>query len=245
MIDENNKYTKMQRDYYNSTADLMAKENHRKHNSNPDYYGILLSEVKNYPDFFKDKTALDFGCGCGRNVKNLIDLALWYRVDGCDISHDNIKRAKDYLIHNGVHGSKFFLHTTDGVSLHPIKDNQYDYVMSTIVLQHICVHEIRLSILKDIYRVLKTDGMFSFQIAKYNRFLSSRQFTDYFENNWDALKTNGKVDVSVDKPDDLIKELDQIGFKNISYDIRPEWDYKNEKYFTNGNEWIFVKCYKG
>ena len=46
------------------------------------------------------------------------------------------------------------LQVTDGVTVKPLLDNFYDFVMSTIVLQHIAVYEIRKSILSDIYRVL-------------------------------------------------------------------------------------------
>lgn len=48
-MDQNNKYTTMQKNHYNATADIMAIENHRSHDLNPDYYGLLLQAVKNDP----------------------------------------------------------------------------------------------------------------------------------------------------------------------------------------------------
>ena len=44
-----------------------------------------------------------------------------------------------------------------------LNTNEYDFVMSTIALQHICVYDIRYSIMKDIHRVLKDGGVFTAQ----------------------------------------------------------------------------------
>lgn len=242
-MDKNNQYTNMQRNYYDSTAHIMEIENHRKHNSNPDYYGLLLKEISDNPENWKNKVALDFGCGCGRNVKNLVELAPFNHADGCDISKENIEKTRQFLHNSNIEKNIYNLYTTTGISLDPIESNKYDFVMSTIVLQHICVHSIRLNLLKDIYRVMKDNGLFSFQMAQYNR-QGETNATYYFDDNWNAPGTNGMKDVSIDDPNDLIKELSEIGYKNISYVIRPDWDYNNEKYFENGNKWIFVKCYK-
>ena len=43
------------------------------------------------------RTALDFGCGVGRNVDNLLKLSDWRRVDGCDISQENLIRARAFF----------------------------------------------------------------------------------------------------------------------------------------------------
>ncbi len=240
---KNNKYTDMQRNFYNATADIMAIENHRGHDSNPDYYGALLDNVKLYPTNWKDKTALDFGCGIGRNIDNLLRLAPWQSVDGCDISSENIVRADDFLLKLGYDKSRFNLYTTTGTTLAPIENELYDFVMSTIVLQHIAVHEIRMSLLKDIYRVMKPGGMFSFQMAQYDK--AKIKCASYFDNTWEASGTNGAFDVSVNDPQDLVNDLSAIGFTNIEFVIKPEWDANNGCYLDSPNsKWIFVKAYK-
>lgn len=232
----------MQRDFYNTTADIMAIENHRGHDSNPDYYGLLLKEILDNPDSWKDKVALDFGCGIGRNVDNLLRLAPWKMVEGCDISAENIVRAEKFL-HEGHRIDQYKLYTTTGTTLFPIKDNMYDFVMSTIVLQHIAVHDIRTSLLKDIYRVMKSGALFSFQMAQYDSV--HIKCANYKDNVWDASGTNGSFDVSVSNPDDLVADLISFGFKNISYEIRPEWDaYNKSKLDDTKSRWIFVKAYK-
>lgn len=226
----------MQRNFYNSTSHIMAVENHRGHDSNPDYKNILLKEVSN----LGNGKALDFGCGIGRNIDNLLKLSSFDVVDGCDISQENIERSYEFLKSNHS-TSRFNLFTTDGTSLSPILDNQYDFVMSTIVLQHIAVHQIRFSLLQDIYRVMKEGGLFSFQMAQYRS--PHIKCAKYFDNAWDASGTNGSFDVTIDNPDDLVSDLSKIGFNNISYQIAPEWDANNQCYNNNDN-WIYVKAYK-
>lgn len=242
MVETNNQYTVMQRSHYDSTHHIMAIQNHRGHNSNPDYYGLLLKDITQNPERWKGKVALDFGCGCGRNIKNLLDAAPFDRVDGCDISKENIKESDKYLRAEGIseEQEKYALWTTDGVSLQPIPDEQYDFVMSTIVLQHIAVHDIRYNLLKDIYRVMNKGGLFSFQMVHQGA------PAKYFDNTWDAGGTNGAFDVAIGNPDNLMKELTDIGFKDIVYTIRPEWDANTEKYFPESHPctWAYVHASK-
>jgi len=243
-MNKDNIYTKMQKDFYNSTADMMAVENHKTHDNNPDYYNLLLKEIKNQSPSWDGKIALDFGCGVGRNIDNLYKLANWNRVDGCDISEENLIRA-DKFLQSCDFATKlpYTLQVTDGTTLQPLKDETYDFVMSTIVLQHIAVYDIRKSLLNDIYRVMKSGALFSFQMAKYNHALINS--ANYFDNIWTASGTNGEFDVSVDDPKDLINDLINIGFQNISFEIKPDWDWINNCYLpTNRSEWIYVKAFK-
>lgn len=239
MLDKDNIYTKMQREFYDATADIMAIDNHRGHDSSPDYYGILLGDIN---QSWSKKSALDFGCGIGRNVDNLSKLADWTTVDGCDISSENIKRANDFL-KTVIPENKFKLYTTTGVDLKPIGSDRYDFVMSTIVLQHIPVRSIRVSLMKDIYRVMKVGGLFSFQMAQYDR--GQIGSANYFDEVIEASGTNGRYDVSVENPSDLIIDLEEIGFSDITYQIRPEWDAYAKTYVSSPHSrWIFVKAWK-
>lgn len=243
-MDSNNKYTEMQKQYYNSTADIMAIENHRGHDSNPDYYGLLLKEVSENPEFWKDKTALDFGCGIGRNVDNLLKLANWKEAHGCDLSHENIIRAEKFL-DTCNHNNKYKFFTTSGTTVDPLVDNTYDFVMSTIVFQHIAVHQIRTSLFEGIYKIMKPGALFSFQMAQY--FPPKTGYANYYDNAWDASGTNGAFDVSVSDPQNLIDDLTKIGFKNISYEIKPEWDWSKKCYMDSSathSFWIYVKASK-
>ena len=82
--------------FQNSHKDIELT-NHQEHFENPDYLNILLCDVRDNPNKFANKVALDFGCGCGRNIKTLLDLAKFKRVDGVDISSKSAKYAKSYV----------------------------------------------------------------------------------------------------------------------------------------------------
>lgn len=234
VLSKDNEYTQMQRLFYDTTADEMAVENHRGHDSSPDYYGLLLSDIdKN----FNSKKALDFGCGIGRNVDNLLNLAEWDRVDGCDISSENIKRATQFMKQTSHLSSKYKFYTTTGVDLEPIVSNEYDFVMSTIVLQHIAIYSIRYSILSDIYRVMSNDSLFSFQMSCHGK-------GKYRDEDFSIEGTNGVHDVAVANPQDLIDDLTKIGFSNVTYSISNEWDAAGKQYFSDDYKWIYVKARK-
>lgn len=232
MVNKDNKYTKMQSNFFDSLAENMSHGNHREHDSNPDYYDILLGDL-NDEDFYGTETALDFGCGCGRNVDNLLKNWNWKRVDGVDISLNVIQKADEFLIKNH---KNYKLYVNNGVDLDVLLSNEYDFVMSTIVFQHICVHEIRFSLMKDIYRVLKEGGLFSFQMGYGNK--PNTGTVEYYDNNYDALSTNSGCDTRVEDPSQIIKDLEKIGFKNIKTIIRPSWSNNVH------DQWIFINAYK-
>ena len=235
-MQSDNRYTQMQKAFYNANAPKMAETDHKEHDSNPHYWDILLGDLDD--DWYEnDKSikALDIGCGTGRNVRNLVKNWIWNSVHGIDISENNIKEAYNKL---GELVSPDFdkckLYVNNGIDLKPLEDNTYDFVMSTIVLQHICVYDIRFSLLSEAYRVMKEGGLFSFQMGYGN----SPGTVGYYENHYDANSTNSDCDVRVDDPTQILNDLIKIGFKNITYEIQPSWS--NQVH----NQWIYVKAYK-
>ena len=128
-----------------------------EHNENKDYWDILLGLIKDQ-QAWKGKVALDFGCGKGRNVTNLLSLSEWQRVDGVDISERNIEHCKKEFANQN---SKWFVNS--GVDLEQLSSNEYDFVMSTITLQHIPVYDIRKSIFEEILRVQSPEELFLFK----------------------------------------------------------------------------------
>jgi len=131
---------------------------HLEHNDNPDYWDLLLGIVKQKE--FSGKNALDFACGKGRNIENLLGPVDWNRVDGVDISPANIQycitRFKSSISHFWI---------TGGADAGGAPSNFYDLVISTIALQHIPVYEVRKSILLDIYRTMKVGSFLSIQMG--------------------------------------------------------------------------------
>lgn len=226
-----NQYTQMQlKSYeYEGMSGRMNKENHGHHNANPDYWNILVGDTSD--SSYKDKVGLDFGCGCGRNVQNMV--TRFKRFDGVDISPTLVSQARANILKDGNDESTFAVYACSGVSLDVLKDNEYDFIMSTIVLQHICVHSIRVGYFREFFRVMKAGGLLSFQMG----FGSRSGSVGYFENYYGADGTNGGCDTRVENPDDLVNDLKNAGFVNVTYVIRPPFQDMH-------SNWIFVKATK-
>jgi SAM-dependent methyltransferase len=227
---ENNIYTQMQiRTYAPGTS------NHDEHNTNPDYWDILLSDLKD-KNLWEDKVALDFACGKGRNVTNMLSICDWKRIDGIDISQSNIDFCNDqYDIK--IYPSNWYCN--NGTDVSNLKSNEYDFIMSTIALQHIPVYDIRKSLITDLLRTLKPGGLFSFQMG-YGEGLDSPigPRSAYYDNTYDATNTNSAHDVRVHNEQDVIEDLSTIGYNNITTIVRPS-------YSDSGHEkWIYIKAYK-
>ena len=215
MVTKDNKYTKMQLHLYDEWASLWSEEDRDwvvgsfdNHNNWKDY-DLLFERIRNK----KEKVGLDFGCGPGRNLVKYKNV--FKRIDGIDISPTNIQKAKEYTNNQGVESK---LYVTNGVDLDVIDSDVYDFVMSTICLQHICVHSIRMSIMKDIFRVLKKGGIFTAQMG-YGPETPMKKSVGYFANFYDAEDTNGACDTRVDDYNFLKMDLEKIGFKDFTYKI--------------------------
>ena len=228
MVEVDNKYTNMQKGQYAG-----GTSNHEEHNTNPDYWDILLGDLKN-SEQWESKVGLDFACGKGRNVTNMFSLCKWNRVDGIDISQGNINYCKETYI-----GQNSDWYCNNGVDVSDLKSDEYDFIMSTIALQHIPVYDIRKSLITDLFRTLKSGGLFSFQMGYGNGLESVLGMrVSYYDNNYDASGTNSVCDVRIQNPNEVIEDLEKIGFTNITTEIR-------EAYSDSGHpQWIYVKAYK-
>lgn len=132
---------------------------------------------------------------------------------------------------------RYKLYTCNGVDLQNIAGDTYDFIMSTIALQHICVYDIRYSYLKEFHRLLKSDGLLSFQMGLGGNKKGARK---YYENYYEAKRTNSFCDVIVDNPDQIVNDLKKIGFTNIEYEITDSFPHGVAEH----PKWIFVKAKK-
>ena len=155
------------------------------------------------------------------------------------------------------------LYVSSGLDCGSAPSNHYDMVFSTIVLQHICVHSIRYSIMADAHRILAPNGIFSFQmgfdstdfveqnnIALHWEHVSDLHHrhsvlpskvenqADYHEENTDATATNSDADVRITDPQDVITDLEKIGFKDVTYKITHSWQDNAHEY------WIWFQARK-
>ena len=215
-------FTKMQHGYYQQKAHAWTSKSRNpvvglfdEHNE-ASCYDVMLAGFDT-----ADMKMLDFGCGPARNI---VKLAPKFSViDGADISFKNLENAEGWLDLNEnlfEKDQEVHLFQCNGANLSEIASDQYDMVYSTIVLQHIPIHELRLRYFKEFLRVLKPGGWISLQMG-FGRGPRSDSITvDYHENEWGARETNGRRDVSIDDPEDLRKDIeDGAGFENFSYSM--------------------------
>lgn len=105
---------------------------------------------------FPRKKALDFGCGVGRLTQALT--FYFDEVYGVDIAPSMIHLAQQYNRHTTC---KYVLNTKDDLSQFP--DSTFNFVYSTITLQHIEPRYTKKYI-KEFIRVLSSGGLLLFQL---------------------------------------------------------------------------------
>ena len=217
-----NQYLKIYKNTFESQHHLMVVDNHQQHNSDPEYWTMLLGPVKFNPDYWKGKKAFDFGCGCGRNLKNLLDLAEWDSVYGCDISSQNAQYAKEWA--EKYYPGKVHTWESMGADIQPCEENSFDFIMSHIVLQHISNYSVRYSILTDMYKCLKTGGLVSLH------YLDMGYSSTYYE------ESNTYQNCRVSDPKFLINDFQKIGFKDITCDTGKDPFTNQRTYYIKGKK---------
>ncbi|TWF56448.1 class I SAM-dependent methyltransferase [Neorhizobium alkalisoli] len=231
------KYSQMQRAFYEHAASVgkydidhkrdIVVGSYHEHNRWSDYDKYLFGFID---ESYKDKLALDFGCGPGRNIIKYNHL--FKRIDGCDIAQTNLNNAEGNIRFEGMEVPNLYL--TQGADVGNVPDNTYDVIFSSITMQHICVHEIRYAILTDMYRALKKLGRISIQMG----FGVSPGKLSYFDNFYDAASTNSAADTMIENVDYIQGDLERIGFLNFKYHIRPTGPGDSHPH------WIFFTAHK-
>jgi SAM-dependent methyltransferase len=107
--------------------------------------------------------ALDFGCGAGRGSQALTG---WFdHVTGVDISPAMLELARNY--NRAGERCLYVLNTSD--DLRQFGDNQFDFVYSRIVLQHVPPRQARRYI-REFLRILTPAGLAVFQVPSHRRY---------------------------------------------------------------------------
>jgi len=205
-------YTAMQKQFYDdgghSEEEIVG--NYDYHESFPYETNIL----HRYADMRKpvladpaSAVAFDIGCGEGRMIRRMSRYL--HRVDGADISEKMAAAARA----RSPASSNIWV--TTGANCGAAPSDTYDLVYNTISLHHICVYDVRASIIQDITRILKPTGCATLQFffSKYYPFCRTAPVlqggnsmydlhhrdtlqADWFENRWDAQGTNSMCDAA-------------------------------------------------
>lgn len=234
-IEQVKKYIDMQLHYYVTEYENWTVSNRNPvvgkfddHNNWKTYDTCLWRDV----DFETHRSCLEYGCGPARNIVGFN--RYFDRFDGVDLCQRAVENARRWIEVNGCDQEKTKLYANNGYDLSQIPDSSYDVVMSTIVLQHICVHDIRLNLFKEFFRVLKPNGMITLQMSYGAR----RNSFDYYENFYDAMTTNGCADVFVDNPSQLENDLLPLGFQDFRHylTVPGPGDYSSHWIFFNATK---------
>jgi cyclopropane fatty-acyl-phospholipid synthase-like methyltransferase len=114
---------------------------------------------------------LEIGCGTGRLVKPLAGRVA--RVVGVDLSDEMLRRARDYCA--GLPNVE--LRSTDG-RLDFLSDDEFDFVFSHIVFQHLPRKAYAERYFREAFRVLAPGGTFRVQVDGRSRQVFRRWIAD-------------------------------------------------------------------
>ncbi len=114
------------------------------------YWSIYSLAINNY---FKEAKLLDFGTGPGKNALRFASIG--YKVNGFDISEENIKIAKKLFKENNKEAN---FDITAAESL-PYENNTFNMVIGVDILHHIDIEQSLL----ECRRVLKKNGIAIFR----------------------------------------------------------------------------------
>ena len=174
------------------------------------------------------RRALDFGCGVGRVTQALC--RYFEHCDGVDIAPSMIGLARRF----NKFGHRCAYHVNIADNLQIFGDNEFDFVYSMIVLQHI---EPQYSgrYIEEFIRVLKPGGVALFQVP-------SEPFIDHIERLPDAF-CRAKISLP-DPPRQLpsgATAVVKVNLQNVSAGTWPGWGGRLiDQPICLGNHWLRI-----
>ena len=226
-------YRNMQKNYYEGGDPVNTVGNYAWHERFP-YEEMLLKHV---PET-KGKVALDFACGMGRMILRM--QKYFDRVDGVDISQKMLNAA---INHNKVQNSNLYL--SSGLDIGDAKNNKYDFIYSTIAIQHIACRSIRNSLIEQLSKTLNPDGRISIQMAYTEQ--DSGPGAGYMDDRFDAGTTNGAFDAII-TPKDIPQVIEDYSqwFTDVKVDlfrVDDKFEGKDNSYPFHNRYWASHWCF--
>ena len=122
----------------------------------------ICSAMARVPDVPQDKDrALDFGCGVGRLTRAMS--TRFNRCVGVDISERMIAKARE--LNYDRHNCEFVVNASEHLEIFP--DKYFDFIYTSIVLQHLVHRSSILAYIREFCRLLKPGGLLIFQVPSY------------------------------------------------------------------------------
>ncbi len=143
--------------------------------------------------------ALEIGCGLGRLMRPLS--GNFGEIHGVDVSDEMVRLAREKL--QGIPHAH--VHLNRGADLAAFADESFEFVYSYAVFQHIPSREVIFDYLREARRVLKTGGVFRFQVnglppaaARYDTWsgvrISAQEIADFArQNDFQLLALEGTL----------------------------------------------------
>lgn len=129
-----------------------------------DFFKTGINEIDNIIPFAESQginftygKALDFGCGVGRLTQALANY--FKKVYGVDIAQSMINLADKYNLHKD--NCKYLLNEREDLKIFP--DNNFDFIISLITLQHI-EPKFSKNYIIEFLRILSKNGLLVFQM---------------------------------------------------------------------------------
>lgn len=189
----------------------------------------MMSSLEAIPLAVARGDALDFGCGVGR-----LTLALgahFPRVVGVDIADSMIARAREY----NTLGSRvrYEVNTCDDLSLFP--DETFDFVYSSIVLQHVPPQS-STRYIREFFRVLRPGGAAVFHVPSGKAYAPGslgevlyRVRREYLRRAWKLLRGRAPYEMHY-VPREQVEALIRDGHSRLVH--RREVGPENFEYYT-------------
>jgi ubiquinone/menaquinone biosynthesis C-methylase UbiE len=172
--------------FFNSYEDILRAKAYAQ----LEFPGTYYLAYRDLPDILSKHVhgndALDFGCGTGRSTRFLKKLG--FNVVGVDISENMIYQAKK------ISPNEDYQLVEDGYFCQ-FRDSTFDLVLSIFTFDNIPTREKKIKNLREISRVLKTEGNFVNLVSS----------PDIYTHEWASFSTKDFPENKHSKSGDIVK----------------------------------------
>lgn len=203
-------------------------DNWSKRRSSVPVYDLWLDDYKDILEHNKYNEILDLGCGIVADTLYLIERG--YNVLSCDFSTEALKSIQD----NIPNSKTLYL---DMMKKFPIEDNTYSLIIADLSL-HYFDNETTIHIMREIKRILKSNGILLSRVASVNDFNFGAGLGEELEKNY---YFEGDYTKRFFDYEDVNKYFGIIG----SVETKETQMIRNEEEYSNPKILYKVKVQKG